>query len=111
MARVVDDSGKAAFRPAWAVVAADVAAADPARRGSRLAALDTSQNLGEVIGPLLAGILWQTGGVVALFAVRIAIAAAAEITAWHVFGERGEGRRARPASPPGPAAARADRPA
>jgi MFS transporter, DHA1 family, multidrug resistance protein len=93
VARMVDDSGKAAFRPAWAVVAAEFAAADPARRGRRLGALDTSQNIGEVIGPLLAGLLWQTGGVAALFGVRIAIAAVAEIAALRVFGELGRKRR------------------
>jgi MFS family permease len=87
VARSFDDSGKAAFRPAWAAQVARIAAADPSRRGQRLGTLDTSQNAGEVVGPLLAGVLWQTGGVVALFAVRIVIAIAAEIAAIRVFGE------------------------
>ena len=86
LARAVDDSGKAAFRPAWAVAVAGIADADPPRRGQRLGVLDTSQSAGEVIGPLLAGVLWQTGGVVALFGVRIAIAAVAEVAALRVFG-------------------------
>lgn len=90
-ARAVDDAGKAAFRPAWAAVIADIAAVDPPRRGRRLAALDTAQTSGEVVGPLLAGILWQTGGVALLFGVRIAIAAVAEIGALRVFGPRGGG--------------------
>ena len=88
VARAVDDAGKAAFRPAWASVIADIAAADPPRRGRRLAALDTAQTSGEVVGPLLAGLLWQTGGVGLLFGVRIAIAVVAELGALRVFGLR-----------------------
>ncbi len=45
------------------------------------------QEVGEIAGPALAGILWQTGGVFALFGVRIAIAIVAEISAIIVFGE------------------------
>jgi MFS family permease len=86
-ARSVDDSGKAAFRPAWASAVTEISAADPPRRGRRLGALDTSQSLGEAVGPALAGLLWQSGGVAALFAVRVAIAVVAEISALRVFGE------------------------
>ena len=45
------------------------------------------QEIGEIAGPALAGILWQTGGVFVLFGVRIAIAIVAEISAIVVFGE------------------------
>ncbi len=86
-ARSVDDSGKAAFKPAWASAVAEISAADPRQRGKRLGALDTSQSLGEAVGPALAGVLWQSGGVVALFGVRIVIALVAEILALRVFGE------------------------
>ena len=92
-ARAVDDSGKAAFRPAWAKSAAAIAAVDPAQKGQRLGALDTAQGIGEVAGPLLAGLLWQTGGVGLLFAVRIGIAAVAEVAALRVFSELGGGAR------------------
>jgi MFS family permease len=96
-ARSVDDSGKAAFKPAWASAVAEISAADPRRRGKRLGALDTSQSLGEAVGPALAGLLWQSGGVVALFAARIAIAVVAEISAVRVFGEF-KGYRLRPSA-------------
>jgi len=96
VARIVDDSGKAAFRPGWAVAIARIAGADPARRGQRLGALDTSQNIGEVIGPLLAGLLWSSGGVVLLFGVRIGIAIVAEIAALRFFGELGHLPRSLP---------------
>lgn len=85
--RAVDDSGKAAFRPAWAAVAVDFAAQDPARRGRRLGTLDTAVSAGEAIGPALAGLLWQTGGIAVQFGVRIVIAIVAEIAAMRVFGE------------------------
>ena len=94
VARAIDDSGKAAFRPAWATTMADVAAADPPRRGRRLGLLDASQTTGEVIGPLLAGVLWQSGGVVLLFVVRIVIAAVAEAAALRAFAG-GTGRPSR----------------
>jgi MFS family permease len=93
VARAVDDSGKTAFRPAWAAAIARIAAEDPARRGQRLGSLDASQNAGEIVGPILAGALWQIGGVVALFGVRIVIAAAAELAALRVF------RHERPPAP------------
>jgi MFS family permease len=88
LARSIDDSGKAAFRPAWAAAMAQIAAADPRRSSQRLGVLDASQSIGETIGPILAGLLWQSGGgVVALFAVRIAIAVVAELAALQTFGE------------------------
>lgn len=96
-ARSVDDSGKAAFKPAWASAMAEISAAVPKQRGKRLGILDTSQSIGEAIGPALAGILWQTGGIFALFGVRIVIAVVAEISAIKVFGEfKGMGPRPSP---------------
>jgi len=87
LARALDDSGKAAFRPAWASIAAAFAGEDRQRAGRRLGTLDSAQSAGEAVGPLLAGLLWQAGGVVALFGVRIALAVAAELAALRVFGE------------------------
>ena len=86
-ARAIDDSGKAAFRPAWAAAIAELANAEPRRRVRRLAALDTAASAGEALGPALAGVLWQTGGIGLLFAGRIALAAAGELAALRVFGE------------------------
>jgi MFS family permease len=91
-ARSFDDSGKGAFRPAWASTIASIAARDPQRSGRRLGVLDTSQSMGEAIGPALATLLWQSGGVFALFAVRIVIAVVAEVMALRVFGELGKHR-------------------
>lgn len=85
-ARALDDSGKAAFRPAWASALAEIAATDRRRTGQRMGMLDAAGTAGEVVGPALAGVLWQSGGIVALFGVRILIAAIAEIAAIRVFG-------------------------
>jgi MFS family permease len=89
-ARSFDDSGKGAFRPAWASTIASIASRDPQKSGRRLGVLDTSQSVGEAIGPALATLLWQSGGVFALFGVRIVIAVVAEIMALRVFGELGK---------------------
>ncbi|MDX6725181.1 MAG: hypothetical protein QOD73_3585 [Solirubrobacteraceae bacterium] len=88
VARCVDDGGKAAFRPAWASYITELAAEDRERQGRRLGALDTATSAGELLGPILAGILWQTGGILALFGVRIVIAIVAEVAAVRVFHER-----------------------
>jgi len=89
-ARSFDDSGKGAFRPAWASTITSIASKDPQKSGRRLGVLDTSQSVGEAIGPALATLLWQSGGVFALFGVRIVIAVVAEIMALRVFGELGK---------------------
>ena len=89
-ARSFDDSGKGAFRPAWTSTIASIASKDPQKSGRRLGVLDTSQSIGEAIGPALATLLWQSGGVFALFGVRIVIAVVAEVMALRVFGELGK---------------------
>lgn len=101
VARSIDDSGKAAFRPAWASKVAEVAAVDPSRRGQRLGLLDTSEDVGEAIGPALAGVLWQSGGIGALFAVRIVIALVAELAVLKVFGQHGQAPRSTTAAAKG----------
>ena len=49
----------------------DIAAKDPPRKGRRLGTLDAMQEIGEIAGPALAGILWQTGGVFLLFGYEL----------------------------------------
>lgn len=87
-ARLVDDSGQAASRPAWAAAVGEIARRDPPRARRRLAALDASENAGEALGPLLAGVLWQAGGVLLLVVGRIVVALAAEVAAVRTLGER-----------------------
>jgi len=77
--RLVDDTGKAAFRPTWgALVGAAARKAGP--RGGRVAAtLDAALSLGEAIGPLLAAVLWDTFGFAVFLGVRAALGIATEL--------------------------------
>ncbi|MGH9014754.1 MAG: MFS transporter [Acidimicrobiia bacterium] len=76
--KALDDLGKAAFRPAWGAVMADVASDDPHHRARAMGALSASEDAGEVAGPIVGGLLWATGGVAALLLARIALAVATE---------------------------------
>lgn len=78
--RVVDETGKAAFRAAWGQLLADAAQrGNRLRRTQRVAHLDTAQSMGEAAGPVLAGWLWDTVGVVGLFSARIVLGITAEV--------------------------------
>jgi len=80
IARISDDAGKAAFRPAWGGVMADFAhAGEHHKRGRRIAQLDTAQSAGEAAGPILAGFLWDHFGIVWLFVIRFILSIVSEI--------------------------------
>lgn len=77
--RVLDDAGKAAFRPAWGALVAG-AARDAGPRGGRVAAgLDTALSLGEALGPLIAGLLWDTFGIAVFLTVRAVLGVGTEL--------------------------------
>lgn len=82
--RLIDDAGKAAFRPTWGALVAGAAARAGERRGRVAAALDASLSLGEALGPLIGGLLWDAWGVVAFFGVRALLGVSAEL----VLGRR-----------------------
>lgn len=78
--RMLDDSGKAAFRPAWGAFIADLSGKKGSHgRVKKIAYLDTAQTTGEALGPLIAGLLWDHLNVMWLFGVRIAISILAEV--------------------------------
>jgi MFS family permease len=77
--RAVDDLGKAAFRPAWGALMAEVAAFDRRRRARTMGSMSAGEDAGEFAGPIVAGFLWSTWGVPVLLAVRIALAVVTEI--------------------------------
>jgi MFS family permease len=79
IARAVDDLGKAAFRPAWGALMAEVAGFDRRRRARMMGSMSAGEDAGEFAGPILAGFLWSTWGVPVLLAVRIALAVVTEI--------------------------------
>jgi len=80
-AKLTDDLGKAAFRPAWGAMMASASSHDVRNRARRMGVMSLGEDAGELAGPVLAGILWSTGGIAALMGVRIALAALTEICA------------------------------
>jgi MFS family permease len=88
-ARLIDETGKAAFRPAWGALIADAArSTESHRRGKKIAYLDTAQSVGEALGPVLGGALWQWLNIYWLFGVRFALALVTEVFAVWVLRRR-----------------------
>ncbi len=77
----VDSMGKAAFRPAWGALMAQFAGQDRKRRARTMSYLSLGEGLGETIGPILGGFIWNTWGVGAMLAVRVLMAVVGEIYA------------------------------
>lgn len=88
VARAVDDTGKAAFKPTWGAMLAEVSVTDPARRGRTITFVDSGVTLGEITAPLIAGLLMAGFGVPAMLTVRAGLSVLAEIQAIH-FMHRG----------------------
>ena len=77
--KALDDTGKAAFRPAWGSLMARVARQDRARRARVMAWLSVGEDAGEVAGPMLAGLVWSAWGIPALLVLRMVAALGAEV--------------------------------
>lgn len=93
--KALDDTGKAAFRPAWGALMAHVGAQDRANRTRVMAWLSVGEDSGEVAGPIVAGLIWTAWGVPALLVCRIVVAIAAEAATYLAMR-----RYARPTAPP-----------
>lgn len=78
---VADAMGKAAFRPAWGALMAQVSSFDRARRARTMSYLGLGEGLGETIGPMLGGLLWNTWGLGVMLGARIVLAVIGEIYA------------------------------
>lgn len=79
--KAFDDIGKAAFRPAWGAVMAEVSALDPARRARSLAWMTSAEDAGEMAGPVIAGLIWSLFGLPAVLITRIVCGIGTEIYA------------------------------
>ena len=77
--KVLDDTGKAAFNPAWGAVMSQVSSVDRRSRARSMGYMSLGQDGGEIAGPILAGLLWSLWGVPAVMGVRIILAIAAEL--------------------------------
>jgi MFS family permease len=84
--RLVDDVGKAAFRPAWGTVMGQIAALNPGRRGRVVGYLGMGKDAGEMAGPIIASLIWSVWGVPVLLGVRVALAIGAEIYSVTLLG-------------------------
>ena len=92
--KMVDDMGKAAFRPAWGSIMAEVAAEQPHRRAQVMAWIDTGEDAGDAVGPVLAGWLLTVGGPLGLtlmLGVRCGLAAVTEVWTWWTTHRTGPG--------------------
>ena len=81
MASVADSVGKAAFRPAWGTLMAQMSNLDRTRRARTMSYLSLGEGLGETLGPMLGGLLWHLWGIPVLFGARLVLALIGEIYA------------------------------
>ena len=95
LGRLVDESGKAAFRPTWGALLAQAARRAKRRGGRTAGALDAWLSLGEALGPLVAGLIWDLAGAVWFLVVRAVLGVAVEL----VLGRRLRRILAQPAPP------------
>jgi MFS family permease len=99
VARCMDDMGKAAFRPAWGALMAQVASLDRRNRARTMSWLGMGEDAGGVLAPMLAGFLWNGWGIGVVLGARVALAAVSEVYAIAV-GRRLAPARLAPAPPP-----------
>ncbi len=85
--RAIDDMGKAAFRPAWGSIMAEVSSFDKSTRARTMSLIDVGEDTGDALGPVLAGWLIASGGLIVMLAVRVVLAVATEGATW-VFTHR-----------------------
>lgn len=74
----LDDLGKAAFRPAWGSLMADISAQDRSKRARIMGYLTAGEDAGDIAAPIVAGLLWTAFGVPAVLLTRVGLALAAE---------------------------------
>jgi MFS family permease len=84
MAKSVDDMGKAAFRPAWGALMAQISGTDKKHRARTMSWLSMGEDAGGVFAPILAGFLWNTWGIGVLMGARIALAIVTEAYAFMI---------------------------
>jgi MFS family permease len=90
--KLLDDGGRAGFRPAWGALKADVSNVDKRQRARLMGVMDVGDDLGDVLGPIAGGFLWGAWGVTGLLLTRVALAGLTELVA--------AGALKAPASPP-----------
>ncbi len=94
LGKAVDDVGKAAFKPAWGALMADVSNLDRKRRARTIGFMCMGEDAGEIGGPIVAGLIWSIWGVPVVLAVRIVLALVTEIYATVLIGSVIRARKA-----------------
>ncbi|HEY7547780.1 MAG TPA: MFS transporter, partial [Blastocatellia bacterium] len=79
--KVIDDMGKAAFRPAWGALMAHASSFNRKRRARTMSYLSLGEGMGEVLGPILAGAIWNIWGIPAVLGARVGLALVSEVYA------------------------------
>src|SRR5205807_2309544 len=81
VAKTLDDMGKAAFRPAWGALMAQISSFDKRNRARTMGWMSMGEDAGGVFAPMLAGFLWSTWGITALMGSRVLLAIVTEVYA------------------------------
>jgi MFS family permease len=76
--KLSDDTGKAAFRPVWGAIMAQVSSYAPQRRAQTMSWMLMAEDAGAITGPILAGLLWNAWGLTVMLGVRVVLAIATE---------------------------------
>ena len=86
--KLLDDGGRAGFRPAWGALKADVSSLNKSQRAQMMGLMDVGDDAGDVVGPVGGGLLWDSWGIAGLLGARIVLAALAELYAAVVIWRR-----------------------
>jgi glutathione synthase/RimK-type ligase-like ATP-grasp enzyme/MFS family permease len=89
--KALDDLGKAAFKPAWGAVMAEVSSFDRSRRARTMSWMSAGEDAGDIAAPVVAGLLWTVWGAPAVLLARAGLALAAE--GWALWLTRSDARR------------------
>jgi MFS family permease len=77
--KALDDMGKAAFKPAWGSMMAQVSNMDKRRRARMFGYMTSGEDAGEIAAPILAGFLATGWGIPVMLGARIVLAAGTEV--------------------------------
>ncbi|MGA8993753.1 MAG: MFS transporter [Nocardioidaceae bacterium] len=96
----LDDLGKAAFRPAWGSLMAEVSGRDRRHRARVMGFLTAGEDAGDIVAPVAAALIWTAWGIPVLLGCRVLVAAATEVYLLRL--DRRQRRAARSMPPPVP---------
>ena len=90
--KLLDDGGRAGFRPAWGALKADLCRLKGGQRAQMMGFMDMGDDAGDILGPIGGALLWDAWGLTGLLGTRIALAALTEVYAATVIWRRPRGQ-------------------